>query len=257
MDRREITRTTERTFTIGGDDPTDTTRMSGIHEPTASTRLAGQWNALRSADRQMIGWVGVNLLVFGHVVLFETPLWLTYVYNGLLYAIGIAIAVRFAAVRDVFVLGSVAGVLEVGVDAFLVSIGALVYPDSLPMLVGSPLYMPLSWALVITYFGYLGRRLDEVAGPVAATIGPSVFAMVLVGFFEYGAHFAGIWRYEFAPLAMLGTVPAFIVAAEGVMFAALYWLVRLRRPLLGGVAFAAVITVSYLGAYTLFTALGG
>ena len=231
--------------------------MSGIRETTASTRLAGHWNALQPADRQVIGWIGVNLLVFGHVVLFETPLWLTYVYNGLLYAIGIRIAIGFAAVRDVFVLGSVAGVLEVGVDAFLVSTGSLVYPDSLPMLLGSPLYMPLSWALVITYFGYLGRRLDDAAGPIAATVGPSVSAMVLVGFFEYGARFAGIWRYEFAPFAMLGTVPVFIVVAEGVMFAALYWLVRLRRPLLGGVAFAAVITVSYVGSYTLFAALGG
>ncbi|QCC48429.1 DUF6989 domain-containing protein [Halobellus limi] len=230
--------------------------MSGRRETAVSTRFAGRWSALRSTDRQVIGWIGVNLLVFGHVVLFETPLWLTYAYNGLLYAIGAGIAVRSAAVRDVFVLGSVAGVLEVGVDAFLVSTGSLVYPDSLPMLLGSPLYMPLSWALVVTYFGYLGRRLDEIAGPLAATVGPSVAAMVLVGFFEYGAHFAGIWRYEFAPLAMLGTVPAFIVVAEGAMFAALYWLVRLRRPLLGGVAFAAVISVSYVGSYALFAALG-
>ena len=231
--------------------------MSKTHGAPASAGIVGRWNGLRPADRWVIGWIGVNLLVFGHVVLFETPLWLTYAYNGLLYAIGIWVAVRFPAVRPVFDLGSVAGVLEVGVDAFLVSTGSLVYPDSLPMLLGSPLYMPLSWALIITYFGYLGRRLDDAGGPLAATVGPSVAAMVLVGFFEYGAHFAGIWRYEIAPLAMLGTVPAFIVAAEGVMFAALYWVVRLRRPLLGGVVFAAVISVSYVGAYALFAAVGG
>ncbi|WP_144902085.1 DUF6989 domain-containing protein [Halobellus captivus] len=228
---------------------------------TQSTAVAGWLDAVVSeltpADLRMLGWLGVNMAVFGHVVLFETPLWLTYAYNGLLYAIGIGIALRHSAVRDVFILGSIAGLLEVSVDAFLVSTGSLVYPDSLPMLVGSPLYMPLSWALVITYFGYLGRRLDERSGPLAATVGPSVAAMVLIGFFEYGAHFAEIWWYEFAPLAMIGTVPAFIVVAEGVMFAALHWLVRLRRPLLGGVGFAAVISVSYVGTYTLFAALGG
>lgn len=231
--------------------------MSKRRETAATGGFDAVVGEVTSADRRMLGWLGINILVFGHVVLFETPLWLTYAYNGLLYGIGIWIAVRFAAVRDVFILGSVAGVLEVGVDAFLVSTGSLVYPDSLPMLVGSPLYMPLSWAIVITYFGYLGRRLDEEFGPLAATVGPSVAAMVLIGVFEYGAHFAGIWWYEFAPLAMLGTVPAFIVVSEGVMFAALHWLVRLRRPLLGGVGFAAVISVSYVATYMVFAALGG
>ncbi|WP_256287865.1 DUF6989 domain-containing protein [Halobellus inordinatus] len=221
----------------------------GVSDPKA-------W-ALTATDRRVLGWLGVNLLVFGHVVAFETPLWLTYAYNGLLYAIGIGVALRSPKIRDVFVLGSVAGVLEVGVDAFLVSTGSLVYPDSLPMLLGSPLYMPIAWALVVTYFGYFGRRLDEIAGPVAATLGPAVTGMVLVGFFEYGAHYAGIWSYAIAPFAMLGHVPAFIVIAEGVMFAALYWVVRLRRPLLGGVGFAAVISVSYVGSYALFSALGG
>jgi len=130
--------------------------------------------ALTATDRRVLGWLGVNLLVFGHVVAFETPLWLTYAYNGLLYVIGIGVALRSPGIRDIFVLGSVAGVLEVGVDAFLVSTGSLVYPDSLPMLLGSPLYMPIAWALVVTYFGYFGRRLDEIAGPVAATLGPAV-----------------------------------------------------------------------------------
>ncbi|WP_049986760.1 DUF6989 domain-containing protein [Halobellus rufus] len=231
--------------------------MSEIRETASTGPFDAATAGSTSTDRRMLGWLGVNLVVFGHVVLFETPLWLTYAYNGLLYAIGIWVAFRSPAVRDVFLLGSVAGVLEVGVDAFLVSTGSLVYPDTLPMLVGSPLYMPISWALVITYFGYLGRRLDERYGPLAATVGPSIAAMVLIGFFEHGAHFAGIWWYEFAPLAMLGTVPAFIVVGEGIMFAALHWLVRLRRPLLGGVAFAAVISVSYVGTYTLFAAIGG
>ncbi|WP_147435574.1 DUF6989 domain-containing protein [Halobellus sp. Atlit-38R] len=229
-------------------EPLDAGRRA-IPDPAART--------LTATDRRVLGWLGVNLLVFGHVVVFETPLWLTYTYNGLLYAIGIGVALRSPEIRDIFVLGSVAGVLEVGVDAFLVSTGSLVYPDSLPMLVGSPLYMPISWALVVTYFGYFGRRLDEIAGPVAATLGPAVTGMVLVGFFEYGAHYAGIWSYAIAPFAMLGHVPAFIVVAEGVMFAALYWVVRLRRPLLGGVGFAAVISISYVGSYALFAALGG
>ncbi|MGQ4554562.1 DUF6989 domain-containing protein [Halobellus sp. GM3] len=231
--------------------------MRGASDTTAGETLKAGPRALTATDRRMLGWIGINLVVFGHVVAFETPLWLTYAYNGLLYAIGVGIAVRSPEVRDILVLATVAGVLEVGVDAFLVSTGSLVYPDALPMLLGSPLYMPLSWALVITYFGYFGRRLGETFGPVAATAVPAVSAMVLVGIFEYGARFADIWMYERAPFAMLGHVPAFIVVAEGAMFAALFWIVRLRRPLLGGVGFAAVITVCYLGSYGVFAALGG
>ncbi|RLM59688.1 hypothetical protein DVK02_02820 [Halobellus sp. Atlit-31R] len=231
--------------------------MRELRNSKAGDRPDLDHQSLTATDRRVLAWLGVNLVVFGHVVLFETPLWLTYAYNGLLYLVGVGIAWRSPQIRDVFVLGSVAGVLEVGVDAFLVSTGSLVYPQSLPMLVSSPLYMPIAWALVVTYFGYLGRRLAAVAGPVAATVGPAVSAMLLVGGFEYGAHYAGIWSYATAPFAMLGTVPAFIVVAEGAMFAALYWIVRLRRPLLGGVGFAAVISVCYVGSYTLFAALGG
>ncbi len=213
---------------------------------------------LTRLDRWMLGWWLLNLAVFLHVVLFSTPLWVTYAYNGLLYLVGAAISYRWKLVRNVFVLGTVAGVLELGVDHFLVAFtGTLVYPDSLPMLVSSPLYMPLAWAIVTTHLGYIGIRLAQVSGRKAAAAGPAITAMMLIGFYEYGAFHAGIWEYVDSPLFMLGHVPLYIVVAEGIMFATLYEFVRIERPVVAGIGFAFVITVSFVGTYTLFAILGG
>ncbi len=212
---------------------------------------------LTRTDRWILGWWLVNLVVFLHVVLFETPLWLTYVYNGLLYGIGALISYRSKLVRNVFVLGTVAGVLELGVDHFLVAYtGTLVYPESLPMLLSSPLYMPLAWAIVTTHLGYVGIRLGQRYGRTAAAAGPALAAVLVIGFYEYGAFHAGIWEYVSAPLLMLGHVPLYIVVAEGIMFATLHEFVRFERPILAGIGFAGVITVSFVGTYALFAALG-
>lgn len=213
---------------------------------------------LTRTDRWMLGWWTLNLAVFLHVALFSMPLWLTYAYNGLLYLVGAAVAYRFPLVRNVFVLGTVAGVLELGVDHFLVAYtGTLAYPSSLPMLVSSPLYMPLAWAIVTTHLGYIGIRLARIFGRKAAAVGPAILATVLIGFYEHGAFHAGIWEYVDAPLFALGHVPIYIVAAEGIMFATLYELVRIERPVVAGVGFAFVITASYVGTYLLFASVVG
>jgi len=198
----------------------------------------------------------VNLVVFLHVVLFDTPLWLTYAYNGLLYAIGAVLSYYSPTVRNVFVLGTVAGVVELGVDRFLVeTTGVLVYPDALPMLLSSPLYMPLAWAIAITHLGYVGTRLGEVYGRRAAAVGPSILALSVMGFYEYGAYYAGIWQYVDAPLALLGHVPAFIVVAEAVMFALLHEFASIERPVLAGLGFGALISASYVGSYLVFSVM--
>lgn len=224
----------------------------------AGTRPGARPAALTRTDRLVLGFWLVNLAVFLHVVLLDAPLWLTYAYNGLLWAIGAALSYRSRTVRNVFVLGTVAGVVELGVDRFLVEYtGALVYPDGLPMLLSSPLYMPLAWAIAITHVGYVGTRLADIYGRRAAAVGPSLLAVAIVGFYEYGAFYAGIWRYVDAPLALLGHVPAFVVAAEAAMFALLHEFARVERPVLAGLGFGVVISVSYVASYFVFAALGG
>lgn len=211
---------------------------------------------LTTTDRLMVGWWGVNALVFSHVVLFPQPVLVTYAYNAILYIIGAWIAFVDRTVRKLFVLGTVAGIVELGVDWFLVEVtGTLVYPASAPMLLSSPVYMPLAWAIVTTQLGYVGYRLDEVYGWTAASIAPAVLAMGLIGVYETGARIAGIWEYVGAPLLMVGNAPLFIVLGEGVMFASLWYFVRWDSPISAGVGFGGVITASYVGIYYLLLAI--
>lgn len=212
---------------------------------------------LTRIDHWIAGWWLLNLVLFLHVVLLDPPLWVTYFYNVFLYGIGALISYYSKLVRKIFVLATIAGILELGVDHFLVSVtGTLVYPTSLPMLLSSPVYMPLSWAIVTTQLGYLAVRLARIGGRYVAAIGPSLLAMSLIGFYEYGAFKAGIWEYVSAPLYMLGHVPLYVVIAEGLMFATLYEFVRLERPVLAGFGFAVVISVCYAGTFYVFAIAG-
>lgn len=213
---------------------------------------------LRATDWYVLAWWGVNGVLFLHVVLAQPALWVTYLYNGILYTIGSVLAYEDTVLRRIFILATVAGVIELGADYFLVEVAnTLVYPQTLPMLLRSPLYMPLAWAIVITQLGYLAWRLAEESSRRAAIVGPAGVAMGLIGTYETGAHIAGIWTYSHAPLLMIGHAPVFIIIAEGVMFATLYYFIRQVNPVLAGIGFGLVITLSYIGAYSLSVLLGG
>ncbi len=212
---------------------------------------------LSSTDWLILGWWCVNAILFTHVVFFQPALWVTYVYNGLLYGIGVLVSYGDRTVRHVFILATVAGVIELGGDFFLVEmIGTLVYPEPAPMILASPLYMPLAWAIVTTQLGYVGIRLEEHYGLVAGMGGPALSAMSLIGIYEIGAHTAGIWMYSHAPFHMVGEAPLFIIVGEGLMFATIVLFARWKNPLLAGIGFGIVITLSYMVSYYLFLGLG-
>lgn len=214
-----------------------------------------QW--LEPADVRVLGWLAVNVVLFSHVVLTQPPLWVTYLYNVVLYGIGGTLAYRYSTLRRVFVLATIAGIVELGADYFLVVIAdTLVYSQSLPMLVESPAYMPLAWAIVTTQLGYLALRLSDAERRLAASAAPSIIAMGLIWFYETGAHVAGIWGYTNAPILMVGNAPAFIIVAEGIMFATLFYFVERSNPITAGVGFGLVIMASYVGVYGLFAAIG-
>ncbi|HEV8192936.1 MAG TPA: hypothetical protein VGP82_15835, partial [Ktedonobacterales bacterium] len=63
-------------------------------------------------------------------------------------------------VLRLMLLGLVAGILELFTDAAGESVAhSLVYAEGGPMIWASPLYMPVSWMIVLTLLGYLGWRL--------------------------------------------------------------------------------------------------
>ncbi|AEN05271.1 hypothetical protein [Halolamina sp.] len=228
--------------------------------PTSLEARLDQRLPLPHIDRLMLAWWCLNALVFAHVVLAGPPLWVTYAYNVGLYLVGGFVATLDRTVRRIFVIGTVAGVVELGVDAFLVDVtGTLVYPTPesplLTILIRSPAYMPLAWAILITQVGYLAHRIEETWGRVAAATVPAAVAVVLLSVYESGAGPAGIWEYVAAPLGFLGNAPFFILTAEAAMFVALPSFLRWRSSLAAGVGFGLWISACYVASYYLFVAV--
>ncbi|MGZ3602814.1 MAG: DUF6989 domain-containing protein [Ktedonobacterales bacterium] len=116
-----------------------------------------------------------------------------------------------------FVLGLVAGMLEIFTDASGEHVAhSLVYPTGEPMLWDSPLYMPLSWAIVLTQLGYLGWRLRGLVPPLRLWQAVALAALAgaaTVPFYEEMAYYAGWWRYT--PVLRVGHTPIYVLFFEG------------------------------------------
>jgi hypothetical protein len=122
-------------------------------------------------------------------------------------------------------LGLTAGMLELATDAAGEQVAhSLVYPAGEPMIWQSPVYMPISWMVVLTLLGYLGWRL---AGRLplwqAAALG-GLAGMLIIPFYEESAWYAGWWRYTTLP--RLGHTPVYVFAFEGAIVAILPLLMR-------------------------------
>jgi hypothetical protein len=176
------------------------------------------------------------------------------------------------ALGRLFALGLVAGALELLVDWALIhwiANGRLVYlTGNDVVLLGSPVWMPLAWACVITELAYPGLRLYALLsprlGPTAAALVVSVLvalgAGLTVGFYEYFAYRAGWWKYERAR-AMIGDFCAlYIPLGEVLMFLPVLPIVARavgeeERPTAAAVAaglrFAVAIAAGYALAYAL------
>ncbi|HEX9069465.1 MAG TPA: hypothetical protein VF807_11910 [Ktedonobacterales bacterium] len=118
-------------------------------------------------------------------------------------------------------MGLVAGVFELFTDFsghFVAN--SLDYPSGQPMLWASPIYMPLSWMLVLVQLGYLAWRVRGLL-----PLWPSIALVAAVGainvpFYEEMAFHANWWRY--APVTlMLGNTPLYVVVFEGLIAASL------------------------------------
>lgn len=148
-----------------------------------------------------------------------------------LYVLGMALA-RPAwrpLLARLFALGLAAGVLELFTDFAGERVAhSLVYPAGEPLLWGSPYYMPLSWAIVLTQLGYLAWRLRGLRSRVPLWLAMAITGLAgaaLVPFYEEMAWYARWWRYT--PVALvIGHTPLYVLVFEGAVAALL--------PLLAG-----------------------
>ena len=169
-------------------------------------------------------------------------------------------------------LGLVAGFFEIFADYVLVRLlvsGRLVYLTRDAVLLESPLYMPFAWACIIVELGYVSVRLYSLFrgapwGAWAASLVGGLTAGVFIGLYEYFAFRAGWWKYEPARVMIGPYCAAYIPLGECLMFLVmlplLTWLGQRdespsRRAFSGGIAFAAIILVSYVVAYVVLEGL--
>lgn len=200
-------------------------------------------------------WMLATMLLYYHNFLFAHSTGLAYVYAVAGYAIGVVFARFDEMVRHLLAIGTIGGLLELIGDFFLVRIAdTLVYPQEYPLLLESPAYMPFAWALLIVFMGYIGLRLGEEAGGAAAYIGPAVVAFISESGFESLASRGGGWVYTAAPLGWIGHAPLFVVVAEALMFASVYYWAR-QDSIRGGIGIGTTIIVSYIGIYYQFVLL--
>lgn len=130
------------------------------------------------------------------------------------------------------VLGFVAGWIELLTDAWLVrNTGTLVYPQVPPMVLDSPLYMPLAWTLVLAQLGVLGGWFAQRMPLPAATLLVAVLGGSMIPVYEALAHSANYWSYRNTPMVI--HAPLYIIVSEFLLSLPLVWMGRVAaaRPL--------------------------
>lgn len=157
----------------------------------------------------------------------------------------------------IMLVGLVAGICELFTDASGQRVvHSLIYPAGEVTIWASPMYMPLTWMVTLTYLGYVCWRLRALLGWRAATILCGLVGAIEIPLFEEMAYYAGWWRYVPVRL-MVGHTPAYVLLFEGLVIAALPALLyRIeRRPWIevaaSGVMLGAWIAIAALSAWLL------
>jgi hypothetical protein len=143
--------------------------------------------------------------------------------------------------------GFIAGVCELFTDASGQYVAhSLIYPAGALTLWTSPLYMPLSWMVVLTHLGYLAWRLRALLGWRKASLLSAILGAIQIPIYEEMAYYGGWWRYKPVHL-MLGHTPIYVLLFEGLIVAALPLLYdRIERRAWKQVALIGVIVGAWM-----------
>ncbi len=151
----------------------------------------------------------------------------------------------------------IAGLCELFTDASgKYVVHSLIYPQGEPTLWTSPIYMPLSWMIVLTLLGYVAWRLRALLGWRKAALFSGIAGIIYIPAYEEMAYYGGWWRYKPTHL-MLGHTPIYVLLFEGLIVASLALLYdRIERRswsqvVLLGVALGAWIPIAALVSWLL------
>jgi hypothetical protein len=168
-----------------------------------------------------------------------------------------AIRTKNPLVQRLMVFGTIAGILELITDHYLVeTIDSLVYPGKEPMIWNSPAYMPFAWSNVILQLSFIGVLLTRRFGLLRASIFLCIAGGMYIPTYEHLAKDAGWWWYNFNT-PMLFNAPVYVIICEALISLSLPFLLnysehhKLGKTFLLGVAEGIWILVSAWLAFTI------
>ena len=152
------------------------------------------------------GWITAAILSFGVLVILL--IWIIRTDDQLL--------------GKFLLFGLTAGFVELLADAWLVArTKTLFYEHGEPLLLDSPVYMPIAWAVILVQIGYLGYYLSLRRGLFFATILTGLIGGAIIPIYEYSAKGAGWWLYEDLHRMFLNATPYYIILGEFLLALAL------------------------------------
>lgn len=128
-------------------------------------------------------------------------------------------AVRFQnpLILRLVIFGTIAGILELATDHYLVStINSLVYPGNEPMVWSSPMYMPFAWSNVLLQLSFAGVLLTQKKGVLIASIILCIAGGMYIPLYEHLAKDAGWWWYQ-DNVQMVFNAPVYVIVCEALI----------------------------------------
>ncbi|WP_420580648.1 DUF6989 domain-containing protein [Reichenbachiella sp.] len=211
-------------------------------------------NAILISSGVLVGWSLISsLLALGPI----TASIITYSLYGLYWFY--AIYYKNPLVLRLVIIGTIAGILELATDHYLVdTINSLVYPKKELMIWSSPAYMPFAWSNVILQLGFIGVLLTRKFGIPKASIMMGLAGGMYIPLYEHLANNAGWWWYK-NNTQMVFNAPVYVIICEALISFSLPILIQhaeehtLKRTLSIGIIEGVWILIS---AYVAFSIAG-
>lgn len=121
------------------------------------------------------------------------------------------------------IFGLGVGFTELLNDAWLIDKAVLFYSPGGTYVLATPLYMPLTWALLFITNGTVAVALWQTRGPVIAAVVMFVLSGLYIPGFEALAAKANWWHYEHVKM-LFGLAPDFVVLGEALLALPLPWM---------------------------------
>lgn len=220
-----------------------TTDIPGLDKRTT-------WAILISSG-VLIGWSLVSS------ILESGPLSASLITYGLyLFYWFYAIRYRNPLIQRLLVFGTIAGILELVTDHYLVStIDSLVYPGNELMVWSSPLYMPFAWSNVLLQLSFVGVLLTKKKGILVASIVLCIAGGMYIPLYEHLAKDAGWWWYH-QNVQMIFNAPLYVIICEALISLSLPVLIQYaERHTLTRTVYLGIVEGGWilLSAYIAFT----